>query len=65
MGRVRSKFVKSSAQKIYEKGSENFNTNFTENKKIVDEYASFNSKRLKNVVVGYITKLKKGDSQNV
>ena len=65
MGRVRSKFVKTSAMKIYEKGKDEFTNNFDKNKKIIGEYVSFNSKRLRNMVLGYITKLKKGDEKNV
>ena len=59
MGRIKTKFVKSSGAKIFEKGSEEFTTNFDENKSIVEKYAKIPSKKLRNVIVGYVTRLKK------
>ena len=59
MGRVRSTFVKTSASDIYKLGKEEFTTSFEENKKIVEKYAQIPSKRLRNTVAGYITRLVK------
>lgn len=59
MGRVKSTFVKTSAKKIYKKGESEFTTDFDKNKTIVDKYAVIPSKRLKNTILGYITRLKK------
>ena len=59
MGRIKSTFVKSSAQKIYEKGSEEFSDDFNKNKAVVDKYATIPSKKLRNTIVGYITRLSK------
>ncbi len=59
MGRVRTTFVKRTARKILEKYGKEISTSFEENKKIVEKYVDFPSKRLRNVIVGYVTKLKK------
>lgn len=59
MGRIKSTFVKSSAKKIYAKGGEEFTSDFDKNKSIVDKYAKIPSKKLKNTVVGFITRLKR------
>ena len=64
MGRVKSTFVKASATKIYEKGSEEFTDNFEKNKGIVEKYAIIPSKKLRNTTVGYITRLVKKASKN-
>ncbi len=61
MGRIKSTFVKTSAAKIYKKGAEEFTDSFENNKKIVDKYAAIPSKKLRNTVVGYITRLSKKD----
>lgn len=63
MGRIKSTFVKTSAKKIYVKGEGEFTTDFGKNKQIVDKYASVPSKKMKNTIVGYITRLKKQSSQ--
>lgn len=59
MGRIKSTFVKSSANKIYKKGSDEFTENFDKNKELVQKYATIPSKKLRNSVVGYITRLVK------
>jgi small subunit ribosomal protein S17e len=59
MGRIKSTFVKTSAKKIYTKGKDEFTTDFDKNKSVVDKYATIPSKRLKNAVLGYITRLEK------
>lgn len=62
MGRIKSRFVKSSGQKIYDKSSGEFSEDFNKNKEIVDKYADIPSKKLRNTVVGYITRLAKRNS---
>ena len=65
MGRIKSTFVKTSGMKIYEKGSDEFTGNFDENKKIIEKYAKISSKRLRNSITGYVTRLaKKNGSQS-
>ena len=63
MGRIKSMFVKSSAKKIYDKGGDEFTTDFNKNKEIVGKYAAVPSKKLKNTIAGYITRLKRQGSQ--
>jgi len=59
MGRIKSRFVKASGEKIFEKGPEEFTESFDGNKSIVDKYAKIPSKRMRNTVVGHITRLAK------
>ncbi len=59
MGRIKSTFVKSSAVKIHSKGKEEFTTDFDKNKEIVSKYAMIPSKKLRNTIVGYITRIVK------
>ena len=63
MGRVKSTFVKSSAEKIYIKGKSEFTTDFGKNKEIVKKYANIPSKRMKNSIVGFIVRLKSRESE--
>jgi len=64
MGRIKSTYVKTSATKIYNKNREDFTDKFTENKAAVDKHAKIPSKKMKNSVVGYITRLVKQSSTN-
>ena len=63
MGRIKTKLVKRIGDEIYNSFPEVFTENFEENKKRIVEVATFNSKKLRNVVVGYITKLVKKSKQ--
>ena len=59
MGRIKSRYIKVSAQKIYDMGTHDFNENFEENKEKVSKYANIPSKKMRNAIVGYITRLVK------
>lgn len=56
MGRIKSKFVKRSGDKIYEMGKSEFSTDFDKNKQILEKYAKITSKRLRNTVCGHIVR---------
>lgn len=65
MGRVKSRFVKSSGEKIFKNGKSEFSSDFTKNKEVVDKYANIPSKKLRNAIVGYITRLSKRNSEDI
>jgi len=57
VGRIRTKHVKNIAKEILQKYFELFTDDFEKNKKILEKVAVFRSKKLRNVVAGYITSL--------
>ncbi|CCC82540.1 30S ribosomal protein S17e [Thermoproteus tenax] len=59
MGRVKPRYVKSIAAKLLEAYPDKFTDSFDENKKIVAELADVGSKRVRNRIAGYITRLVK------
>jgi len=59
MGRVRTKTVKKSARQIIEKYYSKLTLDFQINKKVCDEIAVLPSKRMRNKISGYVTKLMK------
>lgn len=59
MGRVRTKTVKKSAKLIVEKYYSKLGLDFQVNKKIVSEVATVPSKRMRNKIAGFVTKLMK------
>ena len=56
MGRIKSKLVKRTAHNLL-KEENNFNDNFEENKKTIVGLTP--SKKIRNKIAGYITRLKK------
>ena len=59
MGRVRTKTVKKSAKVIVEKYYSRLTLDFQVNKKVCDEIAVLPSKRMRNKIAGYVTRLMK------
>lgn len=57
MGRIKTTLIKRTANTLIKKHPERFTENFDENKKAVDEVAEVQSKKLRNVIAGYITRL--------
>ncbi len=57
MGRIKTSFVKSIAKYLFEKHSDKFTTDFSKNKEIVKQLVDMKSKKLRNIVAGYLTKL--------
>ena len=56
-GRVRTKTVKRTARQIVEKYYANLTMDFDINKRVCDEVATIPSKRMRNKIAGYVTKL--------
>lgn len=59
MGRIKTSFVKHLAKDLFEKHSDKFTVEFSKNKEIVEQLIKIESKKLRNVIAGYITSLKK------
>jgi len=59
VGKVRPALVKRTARELVEKYPELFTADFEHNKKMLKEIADIKSKRLRNRVAGYITRLVK------
>jgi len=59
MGRIKTSFIKHIASNLFEKYSDKFTTDFEKNKQVVNKLVDFESKRIRNIVTGYITSLKK------
>jgi small subunit ribosomal protein S17e len=59
LGRVKTSVIKNIASRIYEENKDKFTDDFNKNKEIVNTLLKIHSKRLRNILVGYITSLKK------
>jgi small subunit ribosomal protein S17e len=63
MGRIKTTPVKRVTKAIFDKYSDEFTDDYTENKKVVQSHATFYSKKLRNIVSGYVTRLKKTEDK--
>ena len=59
MGRIKTTFVKRKTKELLNTHGEHFTTDFTQNKELTSKYADVKSKKLRNIVAGYMTRLKK------
>ena len=59
MGRIKTTFIKRKTQELYKKFGNEFTTDFAQNKEIVTKRAAFQGKKLRNIVAGYMTRLKR------
>ena len=57
LGKVRPEQVKKIARELLERFPDKFNTNFENNKKLVESFIKIPSIRLRNRIAGYITRL--------
>jgi small subunit ribosomal protein S17e len=62
MGRIKTQQIKRATFDLLREHKDEFKKDFAENKKLVSEFAEIRSKKLKNMVAGYVTRLvKKGN----
>jgi len=56
MGRIKTQQVKRIGQEMFRKYPSEFQPTFKENKELVSKHANFASKKIRNLVAGYITR---------
>ena len=59
MGRIKTTLLRRTGQKLFKEHEKDFKKDFTFNKKKVDELISVRSKKLRNIIAGYVTRLHK------
>mgnify|MGYP001563018471 CR=1 FL=1 len=59
MGRIKTTLVKRTGARLFRENPDDFKPDFEHNKKAVSEAALVHSKKLRNVIAGYVTKLSK------
>ena len=64
MGRIKTKLVKGLTNDVFGKHSDEFTTNFEKNKVVLNDLQVGASKKLRNVIAGYATRLKKQQIKN-
>ena len=59
MGRIKTKFIKRKTKDLLALHGDSFTTDFSENKAVVDKTVKVQSKKLRNIIAGYMTRLKR------
>lgn len=59
MGRIKTTFIKRKTKTLLSKHGDKFTTDFDQNKKITSQHTQVLSKKLRNTIAGYMTRLKK------
>ena len=62
MGRIKTTMIKNIGEKLYREHKDEFTTDFEKNKEIVKKYVGIPSKKLRNILAGYITRLKRREA---
>ncbi|MFW5865800.1 MAG: 30S ribosomal protein S17e [Nanoarchaeota archaeon] len=58
MGRIKTKLVKSLTEQVYSKYKERFTKDFAKNKEVIKEVENGASKKIRNIITGYVTRMK-------
>ena len=56
MGRIKTKPVKGAGEKLFKLHGEKFSNDFQKNKQVLTEVAEVHSKKIRNILAGYLTK---------
>ncbi len=63
MGRIKTTFVKRKTKELLKIHGEKFTEEFQKNKPLVDEFAKVECKKIRNIMAGYMTRLKKAEAK--
>ena len=63
MGRIKPRPLKAITENVFTENEESFTTEFSANKPKVTENIDVKSKKLRNVIAGYATRLKKRNTK--
>ena len=59
MGRIKTQLIKRLSFELLKEHKENFQMDFEQNKKLVEKFLTSTSKKMRNVIAGYVTRLMK------
>ena len=63
MGRIKTTPIRRVTNKIFKQNKDQFTLDFESNKKIVDSLVELQSKKFRNIIAGYATRLKRRDEK--
>ena len=63
MGRIKTQLIKRASLGIYKDHKEELKDSFKENREVVSKYLNVTSKKLRNIIAGYVTRLNKSKEE--
>jgi len=63
MGNIKTSFVKRVGKNIFEKNKGKFTDDYSKNKEIIKQLIDIKSKKLRNVITGYVTNLRRQEQR--
>ncbi len=59
MGRIKTTFIKRKTKELLATHGDKFSTDFSKNKELTNKYTTVIGKKMRNVIAGYMTRLKR------
>jgi len=59
MGRIKTAYIKRKTRELFNLHGEKFSADYTQNKDLTNQLTVIPSKKLRNVIAGYMTRLKR------
>ena len=59
MGRIKTTLIKRTGNQLMKSYADRFKDDFESNKVVVSDLAEIQSKKIRNIIAGYVTRLKK------
>ena len=59
MGRIKTQLIKRTSKKLVAEHKQDLKKDFNENKQLVAKYIEVTSKKMKNIIAGYVTRMMK------
>lgn len=59
MGRIKTTLIKRKTRELYNQYGDKFTTDFEQNKRITQQHTKILSKKLRNIIAGYMVRLKR------
>ena len=63
MGNIKTSFVKRIGKSLYDKNKDKFTLDYSKNKEVIKSLINIKSKKMRNIVAGYVTSLKKQEGR--
>ena len=63
MGRIKTQLIKRASLRLSREHKEELKDNFKENRELVAKHADIPSKKLRNIIAGYVTRLSKSKEE--
>ncbi len=63
MGRIKTQQIKRVTFELMDLHRDSFKKDFTENKKLIENFAEIRSKKLRNMIAGYVTRLMRKETE--